>query len=194
MACEPACERCAALRAATLKIVGADGAEGLSAARLAAAGGLTEAELSEHYATAADCLYETYEWVCVEVLLDLADAFAKAEDWQSGFELGRRRLLERMAERPDEARICFIEPLRGNRELQRRRILTRSWMVDFLAAEYSKLSGGEQLSVTQLEMLVGSASDSIANTVAAGQADMLPTLEGHLADVQDCFMPEDRRV
>ena len=94
MSCKPACATCGGLRGNALEIVGADGADGVTLERLSAASGLPVAEISTHYATGAECVYETYDEVGCEIVLDLIDAFAEGTDWQSALELSNRRLLE----------------------------------------------------------------------------------------------------
>ena len=189
MSCEPGCLTCECLREAALEIVGQEGMEALSQERLGRAVGMSASEVSEHYATAADCLYDTYDWVACDVLRDLQESFVEEQDWQTAFERSRRRLLERMAASPAQAWLCFVETTRGDRELRRRREITRRWIVQFLTREYERRNWDEPLPSIQLEMLVGAGFQVISTTVTEGDAADLLELEAQLEQVQGCFIP-----
>lgn len=188
MPCKPACSTCQRLRDSTLDILGAGATEALSLAALGARVGLTLEEVEDHYPTAAGCLYDTYDQVSADVLLGMADAFAQGATWEQGFDLARRRLLERMAANPGEARLCFVEVLRGDDELRRRRGLTRQWILQFLVKEHERRREHEALGELQVEMLIGAGFAAISNAVAHGDVAQLPTVEPtlvHLARVFD---------
>jgi AcrR family transcriptional regulator len=189
MSCEPACSVCESLRAVTLEIVGEDGIEGVSMERLSRAAGLPLATVAEHYATAGECLYATYDELSLGVFLEVTGAFAEATCWESGFELAQRRLLQRMAANPGEARFCYLETLRAERELRCRRDLTRQWIVEFLAAELARRHEGDRFSVVQIELLIGASFREISGAVAAGNVHELPELEPKLLELTEVFRP-----
>ena len=189
MSCEPGCLTCECLRNAALEIVGQGGMEALSQERLGSMVGMSASEVNEHYRTAADCLYDTYDWVVYDVLRDLQEAFAEGDDWQSGFELSRRRLLEGLSARPAQAWLCFVETTRGDRELRRRREMTRRSIVGFLTREYERRNWDEPLPSIQLEMLIGAGFQLISTAVAEGDVADLVELEAQLEQVQGCFIP-----
>lgn len=190
MSCQPACAICEEAREAVLATVGEGGTEALSEDGLAERVGLPVDELRRHYRTVAECLYETYDEIACEVLRDMVDAFAEGQDWQSGFELARRRLLERMAARPAEARLCFVETVRGDRELRHRRDITRRWIVDFLTREYARRRKEEELPPLQIELLIGAGFQTISSAVAEGDGDDLIELDGKLAEIAGFFIPQ----
>ena len=189
MSCEPGCAICEQLRSAALELIGDRGVEALSQERLGEVVGRAPAEVSEHYPTAAECLYDTYDRLACDVLRDMVDAFTEGDDWQSGFDLSRRRLLERMAANPAQARLCFVETTRGDRELRRRRDVTRRWIVEFLMREHERRHEDEPLPAIQLEMLIGAGFQMISSAVADGDAAELPDLEPKLAQVAGFFIP-----
>lgn len=190
MSCQPGCAVCEHLRDTALEIVGEGGIEALSESSLAQRAGFTMAEVSEHYPTAAGCLYDTYDEVVCKVLRGMVDAFAEGSDWQSGFELSRRRMLDWMSANPAEARLCFVETVRGDRELRRREDVTRRWVVEFLVSEHHRLGDGEELPIMQIEMLIGAGFHTISTAVAEGGAPELGDLEPKLAEVAGFFIPE----
>lgn len=190
MSCKPACAICERLRGAALEIVGESGIEGLTVDRLASRVGLAASDVLHHYATPADCIYETYDEVVCDVLRDMVAAFDEGSDWQCGFEISRRRLLERMADNPAEARLCFVETARGDRELRRRRDVTRRWIIEFLAREHQRRQEQEALPEIQFEMLIGAGFQTISGAVADGDAAELSELEPKLAAIAGYFVPE----
>lgn len=190
MSCQPACATCERLREAALATVGEGGTEALSEPALAAQVGLPPDEFRRHYPTVAECLYETYDEIVCDILRDMVDAFAGGGGWQTGFELARRRLLERMAARPAEARLCFVETVRGDRELRRRRDITRRWVVEFLTREYARRQYEEELPPLQIELLIGAGFQTISSAVAEGEADDLVELDGKLAEIAGFFIPQ----
>lgn len=189
MSCQPGCATCEGLRRAALEMVGEGGAPALSKSGLGERVGLSPDEVGRHYATVSECLYETYDETACDILRDMVEAFAEAGGWQSGFELSRRRLLERMAARPAEARLCFVETVRGNRELRRRRDVTRRWVVEFLTREYAQRRHEEELPPLQIELLIGAGFQTISSAVADGD-DELIELDGKLAAIAGFFIPE----
>jgi len=180
MSCVPACTTCERLRAATLELVGEAGVDGLSLQALADRGALTRADVARHYPTASACLYETYDEVSASIALDMAGAFAQGPSWVTGFELARRQLLTRVAAHPAQARLCFVEVLRGDRELRLRRQVTRRWIVDFLTGEYERRRQSEHLPELQIELLIGAGFHAISNAVS-GSSDEA-ALEHRLAE------------
>ena len=187
MSCEPVCADCERLRGAALGLVGEGGIEAVSHQSLAARTGLPPLDVALHYPSASDCVYETYDEVSAGVLLDMAGAFGEGESWGSGFELSRQRLLVRMAARPAEARLCFVEPMRGDRRLRRRRGANRRWILEFLQSEYDRRRERERLPEIQFELLIGAGFQAISSTVADGHAAELPELESQLADLAGMF-------
>jgi AcrR family transcriptional regulator len=190
MSCQPGCATCQELREAALATVGEGGTEALSEHGLAERVGLPPGEFERHYRTAGECLYATYDEIACGVMRDMVDAFTEGEDWQSGFEFARRRLLERMAAHPAEARLCFVETVRGDRELRRRRDITRRWIVEFLTDEYALRRHEEGLPPLQIELLIGAGFQTISTAVAEGDAEDLVELEGKLAEIAGFFIPQ----
>jgi hypothetical protein len=176
MSCEPGCSTCVRLRELALGIVGQGGIEALSLEVLATGAGLRVAD-------------DTYDELSCSVMRDLVGAFSEGSSWEASFDLARRRLLERMAAHPAEARLCFVETLRGDRELRRRRTLTRRWIVQFLEREHRRRHQGEGLSATQIELLIGAGFHAISDAVAEGDAGDVPALERKLAELADVFEP-----
>lgn len=190
MSCQPGCSTCEKLREAALATVGEGGTQALSERGLSERIELPPGAFTRHYRTVAECLYETYDEIVDEVLRDMVDAFAGGDGWQSSFELSRRRLLERMAARPAEARLCFVETVRGDRELRRRRDVTRRWIVEFLTREYARRRHEEELPPLQIELLIGAGFQTISSAVADGAGEDLTELDGKLAEIAGFFIPQ----
>jgi hypothetical protein len=95
-----------------------------------------------------------------------------------------------MAARPAEARLCFVEVLRGDRELMRRRVASRRRMVQLFARELRyHLDDEEAVSELQLELLSGASFQAISAAVADGQVADLPELELALISRANVFEP-----
>jgi hypothetical protein len=181
---------CLQLRSAVLAIVTADGIEALTSGRLAAEAGVSVEEAGEHYATASDALYDTYEELAQAVLEDFRSAFGVEQSWRPALQLGGRILLERMAARPAEARFLFIEAPRGDHELQRRRIVARRRLVQLFAAElHGRTDGEDVVPQLQLELLIGAGFQAIAAAVESGDCTELPELEPELVSRAHVFEP-----
>jgi AcrR family transcriptional regulator len=190
MSCKPGCPVCEQLRAAALNVVGAGG--GLDAVTLEALedeAGFAHGEAQRHYSTPRACLYETYESVSDSLLDEYKGAFATEQGWDSAFTTARRQLLARLAARPAEAYLCFVETLGADRELRQRREHKRRWLIDFLDRQLASSGGAGPSSRLQLELLVGATFHEMSTTVASGRASELPDLEPRLADLARMFDP-----
>jgi AcrR family transcriptional regulator len=184
-----ACPICGSLRAAALQLVGEHGFKRLSVAALCNACGLTPDQLVDHYPTPRACLYDAYDELAQEFLRDIQDAFDCASSGADALTRARSRMLARLAERPAEARLLFIEALRGDRELRRRREQGRQRMLALMLAEHRRRGDLGQLPQVQLEMLLGASFHLIATRIAEGRIDALPELDGELAELAGMFEP-----
>jgi AcrR family transcriptional regulator len=189
MGCERGCPGCERLRAAALELIGEGGIENLSLESLAARTGGEPAEVAAHYATSRECIYETYDEVAGDLRREMMEAFEDRSDWQEGFEAGRRRMLERLAANPAEARLCFVEPLRGDRGLRRRRDASRRSMVDFLTREYARSGDGTGMRPIQIELLIGAGFQAISRAVAQDGGVDPGELDSSLTALESCFLP-----
>jgi AcrR family transcriptional regulator len=183
----PVCER---LRAAALEIIGDHGIAALSVGRLAERCGLNVNEIRAHYPTATSCLYATYDEVARAVYEDFAEAFRSEPGWRRALALCGRVLLARMARRPAEARLCFVEVLRGDHELLRRRVAARRRMVQLFVREFERRrEDAGALAPMQLELLIGASFQMISSAVADGRIEELPELEEELISRANVFQP-----
>jgi AcrR family transcriptional regulator len=189
MSCVSACPTCHALRRATLAAVGRGAAAPLSDEALAAAAGLTPSEAARHYPSADACLRAASEEVSDRLEADLRSCFLPGVSWSSAMVRARRKLLERLAAHPAEARLCFVETLGGDRELRRARDHRRRCVVDFLTEQSARSRRGERLSRIQIELLIGAIFHEISAAVAAGEVATLPTLEPRLTELSGLFDP-----
>jgi AcrR family transcriptional regulator len=189
VSCTPGCRTCARLGDAALAIIGEVGANGLSHEALELRAGLTPGEAARHYPTVESCVHGIYEQVCEDLAAEFAGAFSLALSWSSALALAQRRVLSRLASQPAEARLCFVEALRGDRELRRRRDLRRRWIVDFLTEQHLRLGRGATTSKLQIELLVGARFQAIASMVEAGRASELLTLDGRFDELTTVFDP-----
>lgn len=189
MACTPDCATCALLRRAALSLVGDGGLEAMTLEALASSAAIDAVELRSHYATGAECLYDTYEEVARDVRNVIAAALTEAPSWPEALTLVGKRLLARMAERPAEAQLCFIEVLRGDREMLRRRNAERQRTIDLFVREHRRRRHHEDLPELQLELLVSAGFRAIGAAVADGRGAALPELEPELASLAEVFEP-----
>jgi hypothetical protein len=187
--CVPACPTCADLRKAALTIVGDEAIDALTDVRLAAEGGLSVEELKRHYATAALCLYQTYDEVALSIYRDFERCFAAERGWRDGLRLAASTLLGRMAARPAEARLCFAEILRGDCELLRHREASRRRLHDLFMRELGKRCEQPGLFAIQLELLIGAEFQAIAAAVGEDHISQLPALDAELESRAHVFEP-----
>lgn len=182
-----ACPTCASLRAAAVRLVGDRGLDGLSVTALCDQCGLTPDQLVDHYSSAQACLYDAYDELSHELQLEAADSFDSARDWHDALGIASSRMLCRLAENPGETRLLFVEALRGDRELRRRRERGRQQMVALFLAEHRRCGDLEAMSQIQLEMLLGASFHVIANHVTDGRIEDLPELAPELAELAGVF-------
>lgn len=187
--CSSTCLACAALRAASLAIVDEAGIDGVTLERLAAHTGASAPWIRAHYPSAAACLADTYEHVSRGIYDDFARCLATEQGWRRALMLAARTLLARMASHPAEARLCFVEILRADRELLRRRAASRRRLVDLLVSELGRRRDRPEQFRIQLELLLGAGFQAIAAAVEAGDAADLPTLAGELESRAFVFEP-----
>lgn len=187
--CKKGCSQCAALRAAALAIVGADCVEAVTIERLAEQSGLTVDEVGRHYPDASSCLYDTYERVARSIYEDFEGAFAAEHGWRRALARAGRLLLERMAANPAEARLCFVEILRSDHELLRRRAVARTRLVDLFVSELGRRRDHPEQFRMQLELLIGAGFQAIAAAIETGDITALPKIEPELESRALVFEP-----
>lgn len=187
MSCKPECVTCERMQAAALEVVGSAGAAALSMAVLAERAGLSAAESQAHYATAAACVYEVYERASARLLRVVFAAFDEDASWGQGLERAYRGLMELIEAHPLEARLCFVEAPRLDRELRRRSELRRRQLVRFLASEYERRRGPEWLSRVQIELLAGAGFHTVSEALAAEGPEQLAALMDRLGELAGVF-------
>ena len=188
MSCQPGCSVCERLRAAALALVGNGGIEGVTLEALSERAGCSREEVQNHYATAEECLWATYDEVSFALFLELASAFERAGSWEAAVRRALRRLLARLATHPAEARLCFVEALRANRRVRGHYVEQRTWVVELFAAEHRRRRGQGE-SELQIELLVGAAAQVIASAAAGEPAADLRKLEPKLLGLTEVFTP-----
>ncbi len=184
------CPACALLRSHALAIVGAVGIDALSLDSLSRHSGMRLDDVVSHYPTATECLHDTYDHAAQGIYVDFADALRQGTDWSQALTLAVRRVLARLAARPEEARLCFVEVLRGDRDLLRRSDAARRRVVELFAREYARRCDPTRVPPTmQVELLIGAGFRAIAATIDEGRPDGLPELEPDLTSLADVFQP-----
>jgi hypothetical protein len=141
-----------------------------------------------HYRTARECLGDAYDEIAHELQDEFMYAFAESPTWSDGLNLGMERMLSRMADRPDEAQLLFVETLCGDRELMRRREAARRRMIRLLSAEHRRRDDSEPPSI-QYEMLLGACFQLISAHACEGGIEELPELAPELAELASVFEP-----
>lgn len=189
MSCQPACATCEQLRAAALQIVGDVGIGALSHESLVARVGLSPQEAAAHYPVLDACLYETYDEEASELVRTVVGAFEDEDDWESGFGRSRAHLIEWLLAHPAGARLLFVEAVRGNRELRRRRELSRRQIVGFFRGQYARSAEGDGVPALQIELLIGAGFQLISGAVAEGDPEAILELEHKLAELEGFFIP-----
>lgn len=179
----------ASLRVAALTIIDEVGIDGVTLERLSARTGVPIAAVRVHYPSATACVTDAYEQVSREIYEDFARCLAAEPRWRRALMLASRTLLARLAAHPSEARLCFVEILRADRELLRRRDAGRRRLVDLLVAELGRRRDHPEQFRVQLELLLGAGFQAIAAVVEAGATAGLPELASELESRALVFEP-----
>jgi hypothetical protein len=187
--CSSACPTCARLRATALTIVGADGIDGLTYARLAEDAQLSGESARDHYPTASACLCDTYEEVSRSIYEDFKSAFAVQPGWRDALRLATRTLVHRITKHPDEARLCFAEILQGDHELLRRREASRQRMVGLFERELRRRCDWPEPVRMQVELLLGGGFHAIASAVTEDRLTESESLNAELESRMSVFEP-----
>lgn len=186
---DPDCPTCAHLRAAAIAIVGSEGLTALTFERICRQAGLTVDQVDAHYPTAFACLHDAYDALARSIQDDFARVFAAEPAWGEALRLAAHNLLGRMANQPHEARFYFVEVLRGDHELLRRREAARCRLIALFERELSRRRGDVPRSRMQVELLIGSAFQAIAAAVERDGPDELPALGPELEQRAFVFEP-----
>jgi hypothetical protein len=189
MACQPTCTTCARLRSAALRIIAERGTDALSHESLAEEAHVYKESVAVHYPVVASCLHEAYDEQASDMVRAVVAGYGESIDWQSGFERSRAQLIEWLVAHPTGARVFFVEALRGDRELRRRRDLTRRRIVEFLTAEYARSANGNGVPPLQVELLIGAGFRLISDAMRDGEPEQMRTLEHKLARLDGVFIP-----
>lgn len=190
--CDPSCEICARLRVAALALIDKDGIDNVTIESLAEHADVAHDEALLHYPDDRACLLDTYDEISRSIYDDFARCFTVVPGWRRALMLAGRTLLERLASRPAEARLCFVEVLRGDHELLRRREVARRRLVDLFVAELGRRRTQPELFRMQLELLIGAAFQAIATSVVSGDISDLPDLGPELESRAFVFEPVPR--
>lgn len=183
MSCKTKCSVCGRLQEVAVQIVGDGGADALSLDALSRESGLSRKQIRAHYASAEACLYDAYDRASGDLVRIVADAFGNGDGWWAEFDVATRELFTRLAANPAEARLCFVEAPRVDRELRRRCEHRRREIVHFLAGEYERRRRREQLSEVRIELLVGASFHAISEAIATGGPDELLALGPKLSEL-----------
>lgn len=172
---------CTERPAAALAVSPERGIEALRSERLVDRAGIVMVDLTADNLTPALCGYEAYQAVAETVFTEFAEAFADDEDWRGALRVAARNTLRRMAARPDEARLYFVEVTRGDHGLLERHVAARARLVKLCVDELSRRGGEQDLPEIRVELLIGAGFRAIADAVEDGRLADLPELERELA-------------
>ena len=120
---------------------------------------------------------------------DFRRSFAAEPGWRRALMLASRTLLARMAAHPDEARLCFVEILRSDHELLRRRERSRRRLVELFVSELGRRRELAEQYRVQLELLIGAGFQTIATAIELGDISGLPRLAPELESRGLVFEP-----
>jgi hypothetical protein len=90
---------------------------------------------------------------------------------------------------PAEARLYFVEVLRGDHELLNRHVSARARMVELFARELGRRLGVGELPRVQVELVIGAGFHAVSSVVADGRVDELPSLQRELISRVYVFEP-----
>lgn len=138
--------------------------------------GVSRKTFYEHFSDKEECFLAAYDHHMADLLSVTAEAFEGPDlkSWPARISAGLVALLERLAENPDVARMCFVEVIgAGDKALAKREAALRNFTY-FIDAGRGEASG-DVPGVTALALL-GGISELIASEVLHGSPSRLDQL------------------
>lgn len=138
--------------------------------------GVSRRTFYEHFEGKEECFAAAYEQALEQLVAAARAAFDAEGDWADSLRAGLRALLEQLAERPEVARVCFVEiRAAGPRAAGCRDEAMRSFLPLFESAPTElprTLRIFESLGMGRIADL----SEVLHREIAAGRASTLPEL------------------
>jgi AcrR family transcriptional regulator len=183
--CGPGCQSCRRLRDAIVDLAYERGYQQLVVADVTERAGVSPAVFGEHVGTLEECLLAAYRDAGNDLFVRFATAFGDPGSWHERFARAIEAVLDRLADRPALAHLCFVESGRAGPRMRARRDAHMQRMIDLMAAEHA----ADELPALRFELLAGAVDRAISGHVADRRFAELPALTTRVEGITAVFEP-----
>jgi AcrR family transcriptional regulator len=137
----------------------------------------------EHFADKEACFLAAYEMVADHLRASMQAAAESFEDWPQKVRAALATMLRFLAEEPELARVCMIEPVAAGGEIATRQRASMQGLVEILKAGRPERPGERPLPEATEETLVGGIVSLIVREISAGRGAELEKLLPDLVEL-----------
>jgi AcrR family transcriptional regulator len=137
----------------------------------------------EHFADKEACFLAAYEMVADHVRAAMQAAAESFEDWPQKVRAALATMLRFLAEEPELARVCMIEPVAAGGEIAARQRASMQGLVEILRAGRPQRAGERPLPEATEETLVGGIVSLVVREISAGRTAELEKLLPDLVEL-----------
>lgn len=169
------------LLAAMVEVVAERGYANSSVPRVAERAGMSTRSFYRVFENRPDCFLAAYDEIVEHLVSLIARAYGAAGDPETGLSRALAAFLGYFGERPEIARVCFLElpAVQPAGEVRRRRTIER--VAEMVAHHLSRSSGGPGPPQRLMaEFAVGGVYNIVYERVWAGEIESLPRLAGEI--------------
>jgi AcrR family transcriptional regulator len=137
----------------------------------------------EHFADKEACFLAAYEMVADHIAASMRAAAESFEQWPQQVRAALATMLRFLAEQPELARLCMIEPVAAGGEIAARHRASMQSLVEILKAGRPAGGGEHPLPEATEETLVGGIVSLIVREISAGRSAELESLLPDLVEL-----------
>lgn len=171
------------LLTALVDCVAERGYNATTVAQITKAASVSRRTFYEHFADKEACFLAAYEMVAEHILDSMRAAAGSFNEWPQQVRAALATMLRFLAEEPELARLCLIEPPAAGGQIAARHRETTQRLVEILRAGRPSHSGDRPLPEVTEETLVGGAVSLIVRELSADRADQLEQLLPDLVEL-----------
>jgi AcrR family transcriptional regulator len=169
------------LLAAMVEVVSERGYADSSVPRVAARAGMSTRSFYRVFENRPDCFLAAYDEIVDRLVSLVGDAYGAESEPGAALSRGLAAFLDYFADRPEIARLCFLElpAVRPGGEVRRRQTIER--VAELVARHLSRSPAGPGPSAEMMaEFAVGGVYNIVYERVRAGEIESLPRLAGQI--------------
>ena len=137
----------------------------------------------EHFADKEACFLAAYEMVADHIRASMRAAAESFDDWPQQVRAALATVLRFLAEEPELARLCMVEPVTAGGEVAARHRASMQGFVEILKAGRSEHADDRVLPEATEETLVGGIVSLIVREISAGRTEKLEKLLPDLVEL-----------